>query len=187
MVGHENYFTIFGIDPGSRNVGVSVFFINPSDLSIARVIPIQICLDKYNNNNCQNSFLHIRLLLLGREIRRLLKAFNPVAIGIESCFINPGRLGAVIPLASAISVISSAIIYNDSNTKLIEYAPSIIKKTIGASPHANKDPILEALERIEEINEIINLDLLTEHTIDGIAIGCTLLKEIREKGITCLF
>lgn len=187
MVGHEDYFTIFGIDPGSRNIGVSIFFINPHDLSIARVIPVQICLDKYNNYNFQNSLLHIRLLSLAKEINRLLKAFNPVAIGIESCFINPGRLGAVIPLASALSVISTSIILHDSNIKLIEYTPSIIKKTIGADPHANKDPIMEALERIEEINDIINLDLLTEHTIDGIAIGCTLLKEIREKGITCLF
>lgn len=182
----REYFTIFGIDPGSRNIGVAIYYVDIIDLSIIKIIPIQISLDKYNYTNFQNSNLHIRLLRLMKEMNSLLIAFNPVAIAIESGFINVRRPGAVIPLASAISVISSCVNLYDSNLKMIEYTPSIIKKTIGANPHGNKNPVFEALLKIKEVDDLIDLDYLTEHTIDGIAIAYNLLKEIRIKGIQCL-
>lgn len=183
---NRDYFTIFGVDPGSRNIGVAIYYVDIIDLSIIKIIPIQISLDKYNYTNFQNSNLHIRLLRLMKEMNNLLIAFNPVAIAIESGFINVRRPGAVIPLASAISVISSCVNLYDSNLKMIEYTPSIIKKTIGANPHGNKNPVFEALLKIKEIDDLIDLDYLTEHTIDGIAIAYNLLKEIRIKGIQCL-
>lgn len=182
----REYFTIFGIDPGSRNIGVAIYFIDILDLSIIKIIPIQIALDKYNFINIQNANLHIRLLKLMKEIDGLLRAFDPVAVGIESGFINPRRPGAVIPLASAISVISTSINLYNTNIKLIEYTPSIIKKTIGANPHGNKNPVFEALLKIKEVDDLVDLNYLTEHTIDGIAIAYNLLKEIRTKGIQCL-
>lgn len=182
----REYFTIFGIDPGSRNIGVAIYYVDIYTLEILKIIPIQISLDKYVFPNIQNANLHIRLLKLLKEMNGLIQAYNPVAIGIESGFINVRRPGAVIPLASAISIISSAAITHNSNIKLIEYTPSIIKKTIGANPHGNKNPVFEALLRIEEIDNLIDINYLTEHTIDGIAIAYNLLKEIRTKGIQCL-
>ena len=183
----REYFTIFGIDPGSRNIGVAIYYIDILDLSIIKIIPIQISLGKYLYTNIQNSNLHIRLLRLMKEMNGLLTAFNPVAVAIESGFINARRPGAVIPLASAISVISSCVNLYDTNIKMIEYTPSIIKKTIGANPHGNKNPVFEALLKIKEVDDLVDLNYLTEHTIDGIAIAYNLLKEIRTKGIQCLF
>lgn len=184
---NKEYFTIFGIDPGSRNIGVAIYFIDIMDLSIIKIVPIQISLDKYVYTNFQNSNLHIRLLKLMKEMNGLLKAYQPVAVSIESGFINVRRPGAVIPLASAISIISSCVNLYDTNIKLIEYTPSIIKKTIGANPHGNKNPVFEALLKIDEVSNTIDINYLTEHTIDGIAIAYNLLKEIRRKGIQCLF
>lgn len=182
----RKYFTILGIDPGSRNIGVAVYYIDILDLSIIKIIPIQISLDKYLYTNIQNSNLHIRLLRLMKEMNGLLTAFNPAAVAIESGFINVRRPGAVIPLASAISVISSCVNLYDTNIKMIEYTPSIIKKTIGANPYGNKNPVFEALLKIKEVDNLVDLNYLTEHTIDGIAIAYNLLKEIRTKGIQCL-
>lgn len=182
----KDCFTIFGIDPGSRNIGVAIYYISVYDLSIVKIVPIQISLDKYVYTNMQNANLHIRLLKLMKEMNKLIEAYNPVAVSIESGFINVRRPGAVIPLASAISVISSCVNMYNTNIKLIEYTPSIIKKTIGANPHGNKNPVFEALLKIKEIDDLIDLNYLTEHTIDGIAIAYNLLKEIRTKGIQCL-
>ena len=186
MVFNREVFSVFGIDPGSRNIGIAVYLIDIYTLEIVKIIPIQISLDKYVYTNLHNANLHIRLLRLMKEMNGLLRAYNPLAIGIESGFINVRRPGAVIPLASAISVISTAVNDYNSEIKLVEYTPSIIKKTIGANPHGNKNPVFEALLKIKEVDDLVDLNYLTEHTIDGIAIAYNLLKEIRTKGIQCL-
>ena len=46
--------------------------------------------------------------------------------------------------------------------------------------------MFEALLKIKEVDDLVDLNYLTEHTIDGIAIAYNLLKEIRTKGIQCL-
>lgn len=107
-------------------------------------------------------------------------------IAIESGFINPRMPGAVIPLASAISIISDAAINIDPDVLIIEYPPSIIKKAIGANPIGNKSPVFNALEKNLEIVELIDIYPLTEHCVDSIAIAYTALLEIREKGVQCL-
>ena len=42
------FFTIMGVDPGSRNLGVSIFFIDVKTLNIVDIISIPISLNKYN-------------------------------------------------------------------------------------------------------------------------------------------
>ena len=180
------YFTIMGIDPGSRNLGIAIFYINMYTLEIIEIIPIPISLNKYFVYSNNRSSLTSRLFYLRQEFKEILEAYNPVAIAIESGFINPRMPGAVIPLASAITIMSSVIMKLDMDISIIDYPPSIIKKAVGANPLGNKSPVFNALSRNKEIKSIVNLDLLTEHCVDSIAIAYTMLIEIRKEGIICL-
>lgn len=180
-------FTIMGIDPGSRNLGISIFFIDFRTLNIVDIISIPISLNKYNILNTSRTGLINRLVYLESEAIRIIESFNPLLIAIESGFINPRMPGAVIPLASAISIIAKAAINVDPDVLIIEYPPSIIKRAIGANPIGNKSPVFNALEKNLEIVELIDIYPLTEHCVDSIAIAYTALLEIREKGIQCLF
>lgn len=180
------YFTIMGIDPGSRNLGIAIFYINFNTLEILEIIPIPISLNKYFSYSSNKSGLTNRLFCLRKEFKDILEAYNPVAISIESGFINPRMPGAVIPLASAITIMSSVIMQYDFDVSIIDYPPSIIKKAVGANPIGNKSPVFNALSKNKEISNIVNLDLLTEHCVDSIAIAYTMLIEIRKEGIICL-
>lgn len=181
-----DYFTIMGIDPGSRNLGIAIFYIDIYTLDILEIIPIPISLNKYNIYANNRNGLTSRLFYLRQEFTDILMAYSPVAISIESGFINPRMPGAVIPLASAITIMSSVIMQYDFETSIIDYPPSIIKKAVGADPHGNKSPVFNALSKNKEISNIINLDLLTEHCVDSIAIAYTMLIEIRKEGTICL-
>jgi Holliday junction resolvasome RuvABC endonuclease subunit len=81
---------------------------------------------------------------------------------------------------------SSVIMQYDMDISIIDYPPSIIKKAVGANPLGNKSPVFNALSKNKEISNIVNLDLLTEHCVDSIAIAYTMLIEIRKEGILCL-
>lgn len=179
-------FTIMGIDPGSRNLGIAIFYINSYTLDIEEIIPIPISLNKYFIYSSNKSSLTNRLHYLRQEFKEILEAYNPVAISIESGFINPRMPGAVIPLASAITIMSSVIMQYDMDISIIDYPPSIIKKAVGANPLGNKSPVFNALSKNKEISNIVNLDLLTEHCVDSIAIAYTMLLEIRREGVLCL-
>ena len=181
------FFTIMGVDPGSRNLGISIFFIDVKTLNIVDIISIPISLNKYNILNTSRTGLTNRLAYLESEAERIIESFNPLMIAVESGFINPRMPGAVIPLASAISTISYAAINIDPDILIVEYPPSIIKRAIGANPIGNKSPVFNALEKNMEIVELIDIYPLTEHCVDSIAIAYTALLEIREKGIQCLF
>lgn len=177
---------IMGIDPGSRNLGVAIMEIDIDTLEIIDIIPIPISLNKYLINNYKTSHLYSRLTVLRREFEDIIDTFNPIAVAVESGFINPKMPGAVIPLANVLAIMTNVILENDTDTMIIEYPPSIIKKTIGANPVGNKSPVLEAISNNEEIKEIVDIDLLTEHNVDSIAIAYTLLVNLRKEGVLCL-
>ena len=62
-------FTIMGIDPGSRNLGVSIFFIDFRTLNIVDIISIPISLNKYNILNTSRTGLVNRLVYLESEAK----------------------------------------------------------------------------------------------------------------------
>lgn len=183
---NNNYFRIIGIDPGSRNLGVTIMFIDIETLEIMDIVPIPISLNKHNILDVNKISLISRLSYLRKEFERIVHAYNPIAVAIESGFINPRMPGAVIPLASAITAMSSVIMEYDRTITIIEYPPSIIKKAVGANPIGNKSPVFNALVANSEFEELVNLEVLTEHCVDSIAIAYTMLLDIREEGILCL-
>lgn len=176
---------IIGIDPGSNNLGVCILSLDLK-LNILNINTIPVCLSSYSSENKVYSDLTTRLLYLMEEMAFIYNQFIPKIITIETSFINKNRPAAVIPLTSAISIIENTFVRLDNNIYITKFSPSIIKKSVKADPIGKKQPVYDALKKIDEINNLIELDALTEHEIDAIAIAYTQLLNLRQKGVLCL-
>lgn len=173
-------FNIMGIDPGSRNVGVSIYNLN-ADLSINRVTTHNLNIDIENDNGIHENILD-RTKKLSTIIKMLYAIYTPSIVAMESSFINTSRMGAVIPLTKSIHTIESSIYEIDSYAKILSIPPGVIKKIFG-SKQIGKDAVSVALDKnLELVSKVVDRKNITEHEIDAIAIAYTLLEYIKTTG-----
>lgn len=177
-------FHIMGIDPGTRNIGVSIFTLN-GKLQVIGIITFNLNVDIETDTGIHDTLLD-RTSKLYRLITSLYYIYNPSMVSIESSFINSRMLGAVIPLTKAIGAIESAIFNMDKYAKVISIPPGVIKKLFDAK-QVGKDAVTDALLKHTELMEFVNTKVMTEHEIDAIAITYSLLRYLRKsEGMTCL-
>lgn len=175
-------FNIMGVDPGSNNVGVSIFELN-NDLEIVKIHTHNIALVVDESNGIHDVVVD-RLKKLAFMIRAIYSMYNPTMVAMESSFINPSRLGAVIPLTKSIHVIESIIESVDSYAKIVTIPPGLIKKIFGVK-QVGKDVVTEGLIGKSYFNKVTTE--LSEHEIDAIAITETLLEYIKTTdGMACI-
>ena len=172
-------FKVFGIDPSTNNVGVAIYTLT-SDLRIVDIITIQLV---YGNDDSQ---LHNRLMKLGAEMSYLIDTYSPMIVAMESGFIGMLRPGAFGPLSQAIYAIQSAITNTDRRVRINTYPPSVVKVSIGAGAHAKKDDVRGKVFSNSELTPFIS-KYISEHEVDGLAIGYTLIQLIRANPLSLLF
>ena len=173
-------FNIMGIDPGSRNVGVSIFNLN-NDLSINHIKTYNLNIDIENDNGLHENILD-RTKKLSTIIKMIYAIYTPAMVAMESSFINTSRMGAVIPLTKSIHTIESTLYEIDSYVKILSIPPGVIKKIFG-SKQIGKDAVSKALDaNIELVAKVLDRKKITEHEIDAIAIAYTLLEYIKTTG-----
>lgn len=188
----DKSFNIMGIDPGSRNVGVSIFNIIPSDdgkhdikLDINKVLTFNVNIDIEDDTGIHEAILD-RLKKLSNIIKTIYRLYEPTVVSIESAFINTSRMGAVIPLAQSLFAIQSSIYSIDRHSKMITLPPGLIKKIFG-SKQVGKDAVLVALKSHKILMEKIAKKNMTEHEIDAIAIAYSILEYIKTtRGMVCI-
>lgn len=165
------------IDPGINNTGLTVF---ESDINFS-------ILYSYNINNLRKlnetekiieskyDLRVVKILYILNTIEKILNNYE-----IEHCIIEAPFYNALTPVAfgSLLEVISSIkynlIIPRNIGFQLLE--PLLIKKMFTRERLANKNLMKLLLhEKIAKkeikVNENIEIDLLSEHQIDSIAIG----------------
>jgi len=174
----EANITLLGIDPGTSTLGLSIFHLN-SDLEIERIDTECINTAREKTVFRENANLEYRIAVIGKEIERVLVTHNPVGMAIEMPFINPRRIGSVIPLARLLGVLMDRSIQTNPYRMIYKKSPSEVKNAVGAKGGADKDAVLLAVQQIDEIDRLIELDKLTDHEIDAIAINYGFLKSLR--------
>ena len=176
-------FYIMGIDPGSNNVGVSIFELD-GKLEIVKIHTYNLVLNVDESNGIYDAVVD-RLNKLSFMIKAIYNMYTPTMVGMESCFINPGRLGAVIPLSRSIHTIETSIVSLDAYAKIISIPPGLIKKIFGVS-QKGKGVVSEGLKSKLYLTSKIKKEL-SEHEIDAVAITVTLLEYIKTTdGMSCI-
>ena len=171
-------FNIFGIDPG-KNTGIAIINVNIDNLTINNIETVRLKLDKttyeYDFDFINNIFY------LKEYLNKMLINYNPVAIGYETAFLNtkfPNAIGQLSQYTCILDMVSRE--YNPF-IKIYRYAPmlakSLFNKSVGGK--ADKNDMLEALKSNIELNSFVNLDKISEHEVDAVAMAYITLQKIR--------
>ena len=168
-------FNIIGIDPGN-NLGISVFTLD-TDLKIKSITTHYKFLEDYPSNISSDKKL-ARLLYLQNLPYKLVNMYNPIAVGVETAFMNSRFPTAVMALSQYVSTIEINFINANNFIKFFKYPPKYIKKFINTGD-ANKKDMLAGIKKIKEITDVLDLQGRTEHEIDATAIAYVTLQEIR--------
>ncbi len=156
---------VLSIDPGFGRLGIAV-------------VEKETTGEKILYSNClktpANTPFHQRLLLIGKEIERLIKKYRPEHLAIEELFFNTNQ-----KTAFQVSEVRGAIIYVALSNKVpvFEYTPLQIKVAVTGYGRSSKEQVTEMLKKIVFIKKTIE----TDDEFDAIAVGLTHTASWREK------
>lgn len=175
-----NEIRIISFDPGTTTIGVSFFTINATSLEIIDIYTTLYDLSvTYVEDDSIEPLLSRLQELYSRVLNDVIE-FKPSFASIENSFINRLRPGAFGPLSKSIGIIELAIIKAGVCCKIFKFAPKYIKKITTMNGTADKDSVLFGVRGIDEISSKVDLPLLSEHEVDSLATGYTLIKYLRE-------
>lgn len=169
-------FKVIGIDPGT-NTGMAIFEVD-SEFSIVNVTTVNCNLNTYINDTMSGLIKDAdRYLALHDLVNEVLEEHNPVAIAIESAFINSRFMGAGMKVAGYVAVVMLSIKKFNKDIVICKLAPKSIKKFMGDGT-ADKDKMKLMLG--DEVINHIDITKETEHTIDALSIGLNLITLLKE-------
>ena len=163
---------IMSVDPGTINCGVVFWKLN-NKLNIESIDTINIKLS-------DNLDVFMRILELENIVKDLITKYQPVWLVIEAGFINKFRPQAYGPISNTIFAIKKQIYEFNRLPTFTEIPPKKVKQLIGATGSGDKDAVKKAVGEISEITDKVNLDTLTEHQVDALAIGYVFINELRK-------
>ena len=173
----KDYIYVMSVDPGN-NTGITMFKVSIPDFKILDIDTHNIILDHFDNNLVVNGKILNRLNALKTIITKITYDYQPTLVAFEAAFLNMKFPKAVIQLSQYIAVMESAVLTVSKKIKILRYPPLKVKKQLQTS-NVSKLSMYEAVKAIPELNSKIKIKELTEHQIDSIAIGYTLILELR--------
>ncbi len=156
---------ILGIDPGFERLGVAVLEKNKGDKK-----------EKVLFSECFKTSASLefskRLLLIGKEVRRVIKEYKPEVLSIETLFLTTNHK-TVMYVAEARGV----VIYEsvDAGLKIFEASPPQIKIATTGYGKADKDQVMKMVKILVDIDKSKHSD----DELDAIAIALTAFAHIR--------
>ena len=162
---------IMSVDPGTVNCGI-VFWELDDKLNIVNIYT-------YNIKLSDNLDVFMRILELENIVKNMIVKYQPIWLAIEAGFINRFRPQAYGPISNTIFVIKKQVFEFNQLPTFTEIPPKKVKQLIGATGSGDKDAVKKAVSKIKEITDKINLDTVTEHQIDALAIGYVFINELR--------
>jgi len=167
---------IFGIDPGTTKLGLSIMTIDLDHRSIVKTTAMTLNGEKLAHNGFLAEHYSHRLSRiegLNIEISKLLDTYQPFAISSEAPFFNVLRPSAFAPLMETICSLRSTLYNYDPFKPLNMVDPSSVKNAVGAKGGSNKVTVRAALLELPDLcyHGTVPIEDLDEHSIDSIAVN----------------
>jgi crossover junction endodeoxyribonuclease RuvC len=148
---------IIAIDPGYERLGIAILEKGTGKESLV----FSECFITSTKEKHEN-----RLKLIGLEIERIIKKYQPEAMGIETLFFKTNAKTAMkVSEARGIMLYEAA----KNNLKVLEFTPLQIKVAVTGYGKSDKDQVTEMVKRLIKITEPIKYD----DEYDAIAVGLT--------------
>ncbi len=151
---------ILAIDPGFERVGIAII---DKTLTPKHLLVYSECF----KTSAKIPF-HSRLTLIGDEIEKIIKKFEPDALAIEKLYFTTNQKTVM-----GVSEARGVMIYSASRNGLLiyEYTPPQIKIAVTGYGKSTKDMVMSMVPKLIKINKETNSD----DELDAIAIGITCL------------
>lgn len=165
------------IDPGSRTLGLAVleydFETNTLTVLFTRCLSLDEGMSHLQYMVDLVGTRRARLYLIHRFLTEQIREWCPGFVIMETPYM--GSFAQVFKVLVEIEQTIGAIVSDFGNgIALLKIDPSTVKKTIGVSGKSgDKSLMLAAVKGLSNLvlKEGIDLDLITEHEVDAIAVG----------------
>ncbi|MFA5840941.1 MAG: crossover junction endodeoxyribonuclease RuvC [Candidatus Paceibacterota bacterium] len=156
---------ILGIDPGYERLGVAVLEKKQGDKKEA------VIFSECFKTSAKLEF-NERLLLIGEEVKKIIKKYKPDVLSIETLFLTTNHK-TVMHVAEARGV----VIYEATNAglKIFEASPPQIKIATTGYGKANKEQIIKMVKILVDIDNSKKSD----DELDAIAIAITAFAHLK--------
>jgi Holliday junction resolvasome RuvABC endonuclease subunit len=175
---------IVGIDPGTTHLGISVLMVDIVTAKIIRSTAFTLNGSKLLGSDSWISQIHSdrfgRILELEKSIVNVFKYYKPVIVCAESPFFGLRHPNAFAALTEVLDAIRRAVLTYDVWLQLHLAPPSSVKNAVSAGGAATKTTMKEKILNLTELNYNgdVPLHLLDEHSIDALAIGFYMYKQL---------
>ena len=148
---------IIAIDPGYERLGIAILekTIGKENLLFSECF-ITKTTEKHED----------RLRLIGEEIEKIIKKYQPEAMGIETLFFKTNAKTAM-----KVSEARGVLLYEaaKNNLKVLEFTPLQIKVAVTGYGKSDKEQVTEMVKRLITIEKTLKYD----DEYDAIAVGLT--------------
>lgn len=165
---------ILGIDPGFERLGIAVLekenkkttFVKNSGVSKEHVI-----FSECFKTSAKLEFSE-RLKLIGQEVRKVIKEYQPKVLAIETLFLNTNQK-TVMRVAEARGV----VVYEGAQAglQIFEASPPQIKIATTGYGRANKEQVMKMVKILVEVAK----NKTSDDELDAIAIALTALAHLK--------
>ncbi|OGI95503.1 hypothetical protein A2917_03025 [Candidatus Nomurabacteria bacterium RIFCSPLOWO2_01_FULL_42_17] len=162
---------ILGIDPGFERLGIAVLEKAASAKGYGAPKKEQVIFSECFKTSAKLDFAQ-RLNLIGEEIKKIIKEYQPEVLAIETLFLNTNQK-TVMRVAEARGV----AVYEASRAglKIFEASPPQIKVATTGYGRANKEQMIKMIKILVEIEK----NKTSDDELDAIAIALTAFAHMR--------
>ncbi|HCY18123.1 MAG: Crossover junction endodeoxyribonuclease RuvC [Candidatus Nomurabacteria bacterium GW2011_GWF2_35_12] len=156
---------ILGIDPGFERLGVAILEKNKDDKKE------RVLFSECFKTSAKLEFPE-RLFLIGKEIKKIIKKFQPEILAIETLFFTSNQKTVM-----HVAEVRGVAIYEASleGLKIFEASPPQIKIAITGYGKANKEQVMKMVRALVEMAKFKTSD----DELDAIAIALTAFAHMR--------
>lgn len=150
---------IISIDPGFERIGIAIIE------KVSGNEKEELLYSNCFKTSAKISF-HDRLLLIGQEIKKVIKQYNPKILAIEKLYFTTNQKTVM-----GVSEARGVIIYEakENDLTVFEYTPPQIKIAVTGYGKSDKNMVMSMVPKLIKIQKEINSD----DELDAIAIGLT--------------
>lgn len=156
---------ILGIDPGFERLGVAILEKNKGDKKE------RVLFSECFKISAKLEFSE-RLLLIGKEVKKIIKKYKPEVLSIETLFLNTNQK-TVMHVAEARGVVIYEAIC--AGLKIFEASPPQIKIATTGYGRADKNQIIKMVKILVDIDNSKKSD----DELDAIAIALTAFAHLK--------